>query len=102
MEAMWGIIYLSMVSACISFTVSEAKIFSFLREYAKKRSRFISDLLHCGYCSGFYCSAVLELVFQKDLFNFPIIGHIATWLIISWLSGIQWILMCYMFKKLEK
>ena len=92
---MIGVILMSCVSACISFTVADTRAFEWLREYAEGRSKFFHLLLSCGYCVGFYASAAIELIWQPNLFGINIIGEIATWLVIAWFSGVQWAVMRY-------
>jgi hypothetical protein len=44
------ILHLSLVTACLSFTLSEAKIFLPVRDWIKKKSSFLGELFCCGYC----------------------------------------------------
>ncbi len=100
---MMEIIWLSMVAASISFTVSESKLFKPFREWVDKKCTFLGDLTSCGYCFGHWISFVLVLLYQPRLFYFwwPI-DFFITALVISWLSAWQWILMCILIESSEK
>ena len=56
------VFYFSFVTAAIAFTVTETKIFRPLREWIKKRSTFLGDLLSCGYCFGHWLAFVLVVI----------------------------------------
>jgi len=93
-----GIIWLSMASAAISYTVADAMIFKPLRQWMLKKNNFIGHLISCGYCFGFWVCFFLEIVFQPNLFDIKIAGHILTAFIMAWMSGFQWILMAIAMK----
>lgn len=97
-----GIIWLSTVSAAISFTVADALIFKLVREWIAKKSDFFGHLVCCGYCTSYWIAFALELIFQPNLFDIKIIGHLLTSFIIAWLSGLQWIVMVILTKKGDK
>lgn len=97
-----GVIWLSLASAAISYTVADALIFKPLRELVASKSTFFGHLLCCGYCTGYWVSLALEIIFLPNLFNAPFIGHILTWFIMAWLSGFQWVLMCILADKAGK
>jgi uncharacterized membrane protein (DUF485 family) len=100
--AMQGVIWMSLASACIAYTISEARIFLPLRLWVGKKSDFFCHMISCGFCLGFYVAFTLEIIFQPNLFSIPIIGHLLTSFIISWLSGVQWVIMCILIKKADK
>ena len=93
-----GIIWLSMASAAISYTVADAMIFKPLRCWVLSKNTFIGHLISCGYCLGFWVCFFLEAIFQPNLFDIKIAGHILTAFIMAWMSGAQWILMAIAMK----
>lgn len=99
---MTGTIWLSVASAAISYTVADALIFKPVREWISKKSNFFGHLVCCGYCTGFWVSFILEIIFRPNLFGIPVIGHVLTSFVIAWLSGLQWIIMCILVMKADK
>jgi hypothetical protein len=97
------VIYLSLVTAAISFTVTETRLFKPLREWMKKRSKFLGDLLSCGYCFGHWVAFALVAIYRPKLFeSWWLLDYFLTALVIAWLSGFQWALMCWLMDKAEK
>jgi hypothetical protein len=89
------VILLSFVTAAISFTVSEAKLLRPLREAVKRKSAIGGDLLCCGYCTGHWVALALVAIYQVRLFNsWWLLDYALTVLVIAWLGGVQWALMC--------
>ena len=98
-----NIIYLSFVTAAISFTVTETKIFEPLRQWMKTKSTFLGDLLSCGYCFGHWVAFALTAVYQPRLFSsWWLLDYFLTALVIAWFSGIQWALLCFLLEKTGK
>ena len=60
---------LSLVTASISFAVSETRLFRPLREWVRGRSKFFGDLLSCGYCLGHWVAFALVVICRFTLFN---------------------------------
>ncbi|HLP46785.1 MAG TPA: DUF1360 domain-containing protein [Candidatus Kapabacteria bacterium] len=97
------IIYLSFVTASISFTMTETKLFKPFREWLKKKSTFLGDLLSCGYCFGHWVAFSLVAVYQPRLFeSWWLLDYFLTALVIAWFSGLQYILMCLFMEKVGK
>jgi len=97
------VIYLSFVTASISFTVTETKVFEPLREWMKKRSRFLGNLLSCGYCLGHWIAFALVAVYKPKLFeSWWLPDYFLTALVIAWFGGLQWALMCRLMEKAGK
>jgi hypothetical protein len=97
------VIYLSFVTACISFTVTETKIFKPLREWLKKKSAFLGNLFSCGYCFGHWVAFFLVAIYKPRLFEFWwLLDYFFTALVIAWFSAIQWALMCLLMDKTGK
>ena len=96
------VLLLSLVTASVSFTVTETKLFKPLREYFRKES-LLGRLLSCGYCFGHRVALALVAIYQPRLFDFwwPL-DYFLTALAIAWLGGIQWIVMCLLMLKTGK
>jgi hypothetical protein len=88
-------ILLSMVTASISFTVTETNIFLSFREWTENKNAIIGELLSCGYCLGHWIAFALVAIYRPQLFQlwWPL-DYFFTALIIAWLSAIQWAIMC--------
>lgn len=97
------VLYLSFVTASVSFTVTETKLFKPLREWLKKKSTFLGDLFCCGYCFGHWVAFALVAIFKPSLFNswWPL-DFFLTAIVIVWFAGFQWALMCWIFDKIGK
>jgi hypothetical protein len=63
------VIYLSLVTASISFTLAEAEIFLPLRDWIKGRISFFGELLGCGYCLGHWVAFALVAIYQPKIFE---------------------------------
>jgi hypothetical protein len=90
------VVLLSIVSACIAFTVTKSVLFAPIRIVIEDHlPHKVSELFHCGYCFGHWVSFVLVAIYQPRLFNyFWPIDYFLTALVIAWLSGIQWAIFC--------
>ena len=97
------VLNLSVVTASISFTVSETKLFGPLREWVRGRSKFFGDLLSCGYCFGHWVALALVILCRLALFKiwWPL-DYFLTALVIAWLSAFQWAFMSLLIAKAEK
>jgi hypothetical protein len=97
------IIWLSVVNAAIAFTITETKVFKPFREWIKKKNSFLGALFCCGYCLGFWIAFGLTAVYRPRLFeSWWLFDYFCTALVIAWLSAVQWGLMCWIMKKIEK
>jgi hypothetical protein len=97
------VLYLSFVTASISFTVAETKLFRPLREFAAKRNAFLGNLLSCGYCFGHWVSFALVAIYRPKFFHFwPALDFFLTALVIAWIGGIQWAAMSLIVSKAGK
>jgi len=94
------IIYLSFVTASVSFTVTEMKIFQSLREWLKKKNSFFGELLSCCYCFSHWVAAILVVIYQAKLFNtWWLLDYFLTVLVVAWLGSFQVVLMCWLTDK---
>ena len=97
------VVYLSFVTASISFAVSETKIFLPLRERAKKLNAVLGELFSCGYCFGHWVALVLVAIYRPTLFeSWWLLDYLLTALVIAWLSAIQWIVVCWIMEQAGK
>ncbi|NUM78064.1 DUF1360 domain-containing protein [candidate division KSB1 bacterium] len=97
------IIYLSFATASIAFTVTETKAFLLLREWLKKKSPFLGELVSCGYCFAHWVAFVLVAVYRPRLFAaWWLLDYFLTALVIAWLSAFQWVVLCWLMAKAEK
>lgn len=97
------IIWLSIITASIAFTLTETKLFLPLREWVSKRSKFFGKLVNCGYCSGHWIAFALVAIYKPRLLDCCVVlDYFLTAIAIAWLGAFQWILMCLLMKKTEK
>lgn len=97
------VVYLSLVTASISFTVAETKLFKPVREWIKGKNSFCGELVSCGYCFSHWVAFALVAVYQPKLFSaWWLLDYFLTALVISWLSSVQWIVMCLLVEKAGK
>ncbi len=97
------VLYLSFVTAAVSFTVTEMKPFLPVREWARARNSILGELLSCGYCFGYWVAFALVAIYRPRLFVFwwPL-DYFFTALVIAWLSAFQWAVMCWLMEKAGK
>jgi hypothetical protein len=97
------ILYLSLVTASISFTVTETKLFKPLRDWAIAKNPFIGELLSCGYCFGYWVAFALVALFPARVFrSVPVLDYFCTAFIVAWVSAFQWIALCWVMQKTGK
>jgi hypothetical protein len=97
------VIYLSVVTAAVSFTVTETKLFKGFREWLKRKNSFLGDLISCGYCFGHWVAFALVAVYKPKLFeSWRPLDYFLTAIVIAWLAGIQWAAMCWLMDKAGK
>lgn len=94
---------LSLVRACISFTLSEAKIFLPVRDWIKKKISCLGELFCCGYCLGHWVAFAFVTIYRPKLFgHWWLLDYFLTALVIAWLSAFQYILLCWLMEKAGK
>ncbi len=100
---MLEVIYLSFVSASMSFTLTETKIFMPVREWVNRKNSFIGKLLSCGYCFGRWAAFVLVGIYRPKLFEcWWLLDYFLTAIAVAWLAAFQWVLMCWLMEVAEK
>lgn len=94
------LVWLSMANAAIAFTVTETKLFHRFREWRKGKNSFLGELVSCGYCFGHWSAFLLVAIYQLRLFErwWPL-DYFLTALVMAWLSGFQWALLCWVMQK---
>lgn len=97
------ILVLALVTASISFTVTETKIFQPVREAIKRRHVFFGELASCGYCFGHWVAFALVAIYRPRLFQgWWVLDYLLTALVIAWLSAFQWALLCWLMDRIGK
>jgi hypothetical protein len=97
------VIYLSFVTASLSFTVTETRVFMPFREWVKKRNSSLGKLLSCGYCFGYWVALALVAIYRPKIFDsWWLLDYFFTALVIAWLGAFQWIVMCWLMEKVGK
>ena len=87
-------ILLSMVVASISFFISHTQLLEKQRKRIWWHNKFIPELLSCCYCLGHWVAVVVLIFFPVRLFGiFWPMDYILTWLVISWIAGLQSLVM---------
>ena len=87
-------ILLSMVVASISFSISHTQLLEKQRKRIWWRNKFIPELLSCCYCLGHWVAVIALLIVPVRLFSiFWPLDYILTWLVISWIAGLQSLIM---------
>jgi len=97
------VLYLSIVTASIAFTVSETKLFLPLREWIKRKNFYLGKLFSCGYCLGHWVAFALVAIYRPKLFDlWWLLDYFLAALVIAWLAAFQWIVLCWLMKKAGK
>jgi len=97
------VILLSMVTACISFSITEMKLFKGVRERVNKWGRLLGDLFCCSYCFGHWVAFGLVGVYRPRLFSSWLpFDLFLTALVIAWMAAFQSLLLDLLMKRAEK
>ena len=97
------IIYLSLITASLSFTATETKLVKPFREWIQSKNAFLGELFSCGYCFGHWVAFVLVAVYRPKLFElWWLLDYFLTALVIAWLGAFQWAVMCWLMQKTGK
>jgi len=100
---MENVIFLSFVTASISFAVTETKLLMPFREWLRGMNSLIGDLVSCGYCFGHWVAFVLVVIYRPRIFeSWWVLDYSLTALVIAWLSAFQWILMSWLMDRAGK
>ena len=102
-DELWRAFELSLVTAALSFTVAETKLFAPARQWFDRKSSFFGGLISCGYCLGHWIALGLVIVYRPRLFDLWVpLDFLLTVLAVAWLSALQWCLLCVMVEKAGK
>lgn len=94
---------LSMVTASVAFTLSEAKVCAGLRRWARDRSSWLETLVSCGYCLGYWVAFALVVAYRPRLFDVWFgLDYFLTALVVAWLAAFQWGALCWLMEKAGK
>jgi hypothetical protein len=97
------VVLLSFVVASLAFTVTEAKLIAPTRERLKRKNPLLGELISCGYCLGHWVAFGLVAIYRPRLFHaWWLLDYFFTALVIAWLAGAQWALMCWLMEKAKK
>jgi len=97
---MKNVLYLSFVTASISFTITETKVFKPMREWVKGKNGIIGKLVSCGYCFAHWIAFSIVTIYQPKLFElWWLLDYFLTALVIAWFAAFQWGLMCWLMEK---
>lgn len=98
------VIYLSFVTASLSFTVTETKLFLPLRKWIAGKSALFGELFSCAYCFGYWIAFGLVALYRPRIIvsSWEVLDYLLTALIIAWLSGFQWVILCWLMEKTGK
>ncbi len=97
------LILISIVTASISFTITESKLFELFRNFIRRKNSFFGELVSCGYCLGHWVAFAIVIMYDFNVFNnILFIDYFFTGLIIAWLSAIQLLFMYLLMNKAGK
>lgn len=100
---MENVIILSFVTASVSFTIAETKLFLPARNWVKTKNSFLGELISCGYCFGHWVAFALTAMYKPRLLeSWWLLDYILTAFVIAWLAAVQWALMCLLMAKAGK
>lgn len=94
------VVLLSLVTASVAFTISEAQVFAGIRERMKGFNPWFGKLVSCSYCLGYWVAFALVAIYRPKLFDawWPL-DYFFTALVIAWLSAFQWAVLCWLMEK---
>jgi hypothetical protein len=97
------VVWLSLVTASVAFTLCETKLFAWWREWVKGRGVWLGKLACCGYCLGHWVAFVLVAIYRPRLFGgWWLLDYLLTALVIAWLAAFQWAALCCLMEKAGK
>lgn len=94
---------LSLVTACIAFTVSETALFAPWRERLRARRPWLGKLVSCGYCLGCWIAFGVTAIYRPRLFvAWEPLDLLLTAFAIAWLAAFQWALLSWLLAQTGK
>jgi len=96
-------VYLSMVTAALSFLAAESSVFAPVREWAAKKHALLGKLASCCYCLGHWVAFILAALYKPRLFElWWLLDYVLTALAVAWLAAFQSMLLCVLMNAGEK
>ncbi len=100
---MGQVLWLSLVTASVTFTLSETTVFAGLRDWVKARNAWLGKLACCGYCLGHWVAFGLVAIYRPKLFEaWWFLDYVLTALVIAWIAAFQWGALCWLTEKAGK
>ena len=97
------VVWLSLATAAVAFTISETTIFSGAREWLKGRNAWLGKLVSCGYCVGHWIAFGPIAIYRQRLFEaWWLLDYFLTALVVAWLAAFQWAVLCRLMEKASK
>ena len=94
---------LSVITASVAFTLTETKLFKGFRQWLADKNNFLGKLFSCGYCLGHWVAFGLVAVYRPRLLvSWAPLDYLLTVLVIAWLGGLQWVVMCWLMQETGK
>jgi hypothetical protein len=92
------LVLLSIVTASISFLITESKLFQFFRDWVKE-----CPVFKCGFCFGHWIALALVIGFKYRLFETHWLTDVVfTTLTVAWIAGLQFAIMNLLITTYEK
>ena len=105
---LWGVdmtqvVLLSIVTASVAFTVTEAAAFLWLRLWVASWSSVLGKLFACSYCFGHWVAFGLTWYYRPLLFgDGSLLDYFLTALVVAWLAGWQAIALSWLMQRAGK
>lgn len=99
---MGQVVWLSLVTASVAFTLCETTVFAGLRDWLKGRSVLLGKLAGCGYCLGHWVAFGLVAIYRPRHFGgWRFLDYLLTAVVIAWLAAFQWTALCCLLGRQE-
>lgn len=86
-----------MLTASLTFTVSESSLFRPVRERVGRWGTWPAKLIQCGYCLSHWLGLLVVLVYEWELLRYPK-GFVLVLFSVIWLSCLQWAILAGLLK----
>jgi len=97
------VLWLSLATASVAFTISETAMFAGIREWLQGRYTWLGKLASCGYCISHWIALGLVAFYRPRLFEaWWLVDYFLTALVIAWLAAFQWAALCWLLDKAGK
>lgn len=98
------LIEVALCAACISYTITWAGIFEWLRKFVSKFGEWFDELFHCPYCFSHYVVLIIMLTTQDisdkliHITNYVLYNFLFTWFTIVCLVSLLHCIMLIAYK----